>query len=486
MSLERKLRLLLPTGNLADPNKWTVYHMLERAGLGTVTIDRKDPKFIPKDKEIEVDYLKPRDIPSELRHGEGDIGVTGEDCMKEEGFNKVHPDGDFLELLDLGCGYVDWCFISNPEKIKRIKRKLSSEDLKQNFGEIIEKLDDFELFLFAQGVGMSLNCRTENTTTAKKDLEIRIAEITKRFCLKRDFYTHPFWGELKVLNSSGQTERFLNRNEDFIFECVATGGSMKKYKGVILKKISNSSAKLYSSYWLSTWLRWDDILGIKSKTLERKETSDNEKLARWQYEKAMYIKEKLEEVVKDVEDYFQLSVKIGERGYLNLNGIYHFDLKNTLESIDNILPIFNTKMFASSHSKTECDYLEFKLRTNKPELIRDCCNANINNGFQITIPKKYLKEVVQEIDGKTLKKFKQLGLDIKAFELKSLYAYCPLFFKSNMGKESVCYHRREDIPLYPVDSSKLRPEHHDDALIFHNEGENIRINEKYKHLLENQ
>ena len=88
------LRLAVPSkGRIAQP----VLELLEKSGLHMS--NGNDRRLIAKtcDPHVEILYARPIDIPAYVANGAADLGITGQDMVRERR-------ADVLELLDLGIG----------------------------------------------------------------------------------------------------------------------------------------------------------------------------------------------------------------------------------------------------------------------------------------------------------------------------------------------------------------------------------------------
>jgi ATP phosphoribosyltransferase len=114
---------------IALPNKGRVYEpimdLFERAGLHIV--DHSERSLFAKtvDDEISLLFARSRDIPEYVENGAADLGITGEDFIKESGANVE-------TLLDIGIGKADLVLavpddsaIDRPEQLK--DKKIASE-----------------------------------------------------------------------------------------------------------------------------------------------------------------------------------------------------------------------------------------------------------------------------------------------------------------------------------------------------------------------
>jgi ATP phosphoribosyltransferase len=89
---------------IALPNKGRVYEpimdLFERAGLHIVDYSERSLFAKTVDDEISLLFARARDIPEYVENGAADLGITGEDFIKESG-------ASVETLLDIGIGKAD-------------------------------------------------------------------------------------------------------------------------------------------------------------------------------------------------------------------------------------------------------------------------------------------------------------------------------------------------------------------------------------------
>ncbi len=94
-----------------------VCELLNKAGISTDVIDKKDRKLLVKDskEDIEIEYIfvKANDIITLLKYGKIDVGFVGKDTLIESRFK------DYYELLDLNVGKCMFALASYPNFKKR-------------------------------------------------------------------------------------------------------------------------------------------------------------------------------------------------------------------------------------------------------------------------------------------------------------------------------------------------------------------------------
>ncbi|WP_174590486.1 ATP phosphoribosyltransferase [Methanocella conradii] len=130
---------------IALPNKGRVYEpileLFERAGLHIV--DHSERSLFAKtvDDEISLLFARARDIPEYVENGAADLGITGEDFIKESG-------AVVETLLDLGIGRAD-LVLAVPEDsgIERLEQ-LENKKIATEFPNITKSFFD------SHGVGV--------------------------------------------------------------------------------------------------------------------------------------------------------------------------------------------------------------------------------------------------------------------------------------------------------------------------------------------
>ncbi|MBM3233911.1 ATP phosphoribosyltransferase [Candidatus Pacearchaeota archaeon] len=404
---ERKLRIALPTGHLADSAKWNIYNILKNAEIGYRDNDRKHITFESSDPEIEITIISPRDIPRDIHRGVYDLGVTGRDLAKEYSIS-LHTSfraigRDYLPLeedLDLECGYVDLVFATSPEvlqKIEEIRKSLPPDD---------RNMSNLQIFTLHYPMEGRVRCRTE------------YPNIGSNFRRKFD-----------IEESHGTTEEhILSGATNFILEAMATGRSLKQRNLVVLEKVMDSTARLYIS----------------------PETKKDE----WKQRKVQELKERIEAVVKDVREHCQVRIELDALiSCAPKSDKVEKDLFKRYDAGE------GESYFYLWGPKTPIKVDRIMRKEHLPKF-REFIQQNLARG----IPSKY----AYTCSGFENRKY--LGfvpiINVEFFELSSLYAYCPLMtdFYERDG-----YFKGEYVYLgnYPcADISKLRKEHREKAIIF--------------------
>jgi len=128
---------------IALPNKGRVYEPIMELfeGAGLHVVDHSERSLFAKtaDGDISLLFARSRDIPEYVENGAADLGISGEDFIKESGANVE-------ELLDIDMGKAD-LVLAVPED-SRIERAAQLENMKvaTEFPEVTRK------FFEAKGV----------------------------------------------------------------------------------------------------------------------------------------------------------------------------------------------------------------------------------------------------------------------------------------------------------------------------------------------
>jgi hypothetical protein len=85
-------------------------------------------------------------------------------------------------------------------------------------------------------------------------------------------------------------------------------------------------------------------------------------------------------------------------------------------------------------------------------------------GYNFVVHKKYLPDITAFFHRIALENG-LLHIELEAYDLKSLYAYCPFIEEQRMMiEELIAIEKQGDYPC--ADSAKLRPEHRPKAVLF--------------------
>jgi len=197
---ERKLRIGLPKGSLQE-------HTLRVFGLAGFDIKIAPRSYVVNfdDKEIEGYLLRPQEIPKYIEEGKLDVGISGEDWIKE-------TRADVIEICDLKYA---------KQKIKKVKWVLATPENSE-----INSVKDLE----------------------GKIISTEIVNITKDYLKENGV-------KATVKFSYGATEVKPPRFADAIIDLTETGTSLKAHNLKILDIVFESSTRLIAnkSSWKDDW-----------------------------------------------------------------------------------------------------------------------------------------------------------------------------------------------------------------------------------------
>jgi len=407
MGKEKKLRLLLPNkGWLVHPKRWTIKNILELAGIGGYTRGSNELNFKSYDPEIEVETRRAKDIPPDTNFF--DMSITGRDLTVDADC----PTGE--EVLDLECSYVDLAFMTHLETWKRVVKKW--KEMNSILPREAKNFDNLELFLacrmfFLRDKNPNLFCDTTYLKIAQKKLN-ETKKIVSEVFPKREA---PNIHTLKVTGTLEKRLKEINEDggADMIFETIATGQSVKQYNLFVLQNVMSSTAILYQNLLVGSGC-FEEI-GIPNVT---------DPLTYWKYRKSEELKNKIEDILKDVREHCQVKIDF-------------YPFYNTDTPIGKIIYDFLDK-----HAGCIC---------NNPSLDRERSLESKVSTTTFIMHKKYLPKI-KNFPKRSNSQCFISGMEV--FDLKSLYAYCPLLPFSLSGE-------------YPcADSSSLRSEHRKKAVIF--------------------
>ncbi|MFH0749220.1 MAG: ATP phosphoribosyltransferase [Candidatus Bathyarchaeota archaeon] len=214
-----KIKLVIPKGSI---EKGT-YEILERAGYVIYGQERTYRPTI-NDPEIELKILRPQEIPIQLEEGLHDIGITGEDWIKETG-------ADVQILLKMKYGRVNM-MIAVPNSWKTID---SLSDLLEHF--------------WNEEKNVRISTEYLNTTARY----VKSTEIYKKmFGDAEPLIITPWWRKgtnpkVSIFLSFGATEAKPPENADAIMDISETGTTLEQNDLKSIELISTSEAVLIAN-----------------------------------------------------------------------------------------------------------------------------------------------------------------------------------------------------------------------------------------------
>jgi ATP phosphoribosyltransferase len=176
------------------------------------------------DPQIEMKVLRPQEIPVFVNEGLQDLGITGEDWVKE---NKA--DVEILQNLEYG-------------KIKLVIAVPKSVPEKSTMGEFMESI---------WGQGKNFRVSTEYLNIASEYLK-KTPQYKKRFGNADPMIVTPWWKKgnnerAKIFLSFGATEAKPPEDSDCIMDVTETGTTIEANNLRIIETVLKSSAVLIAN-----------------------------------------------------------------------------------------------------------------------------------------------------------------------------------------------------------------------------------------------
>jgi ATP phosphoribosyltransferase len=214
-----KVKFALPAGSLAK----ATFEILQRSGYKVSGQERTYRPTI-NDPRIEVKILRPQEIPVFVSEGLQDVGITGQDWIKETG-----ADVEVLQNLEYGKIRL---VVAIP---KGLSKTNSASDLME---ELWKK-------------GKNVRVSTEYLNIAAEYVK-KNASYKKRFGTSEPLLVTPWWrkGEnprAKIFLSFGATEAKPPENADLIIDVTDTGLTMEQNNLKIIETVMESSAVLIAN-----------------------------------------------------------------------------------------------------------------------------------------------------------------------------------------------------------------------------------------------
>jgi ATP phosphoribosyltransferase len=214
-----KIKFAIPKGSLEKATA----EFFSKSGF---KIGRTERTYRPSinDPQIEMKVLRPQEIPVFVNEGLQDLGITGEDWVKE---NKA--DVEILQNLEYG-------------KIKLIIAVPKTVPEKSTVGEFMESI-------WSQGKNFRIS--TEYLNIASEYLK-NIPQYKKRFGNADPMIVTPWWkkgdnGRAKIFLSFGATEAKPPEDSDCIMDVTETGTTIEANNLRIMETVLNSSAVLIAN-----------------------------------------------------------------------------------------------------------------------------------------------------------------------------------------------------------------------------------------------
>jgi ATP phosphoribosyltransferase len=213
-----KVKFAIPAGSLAK----ATFEILNRSGYKVAGQERT---YRPKinDPKIELKILRPQEIPVFVGEGLQDVGITGQDWIKETG-----ADVEVLQNLEYG----------KIRLVIAIPKSLSTNSISELMEDIWSKRKNFRV-------------STEYLNIATEYIKNRPA-YKKRFGTSEPLIVTPWWrkGEnprAKIFLSFGATEAKPPENSDCIMDVTETGSTLDANNLKIIEDVMQSSAVLIAN-----------------------------------------------------------------------------------------------------------------------------------------------------------------------------------------------------------------------------------------------
>ena len=212
------IKLALPKGSLEK----ATYEFVEASGY-TIKGQSRTYRPIINDNDIVVKILRPQEIPKNIQEGTQDIGISGEDWIKE---NKA----DVVNLLNLGYGKV------------RIVVALSKSNKNKNFSALLSNQIKNK---------KPLRISTEYMNLAREYL-LNNEIYKKKYGKKMPLITTPWFNsgtnkDVNIMFSFGATEAKPPEEADAIFDVIETGSTLAQNNLKVTDVIMESSACLIAN-----------------------------------------------------------------------------------------------------------------------------------------------------------------------------------------------------------------------------------------------
>jgi len=214
-----KIKFAVPAGSLSKATS----EFFARSGYKISGTDRTYRPTI-NDPQIEMKVLRPQEIPVFVNEGLQDLGITGEDWVKEN-----RADVEILQNLEYG-------------KIRLVIAVPKTVEEKSTMGEFMESI-------WSQGKNFRIS--TEYLNIASEYLKNTV-EYKKRFGNIDPMIVTPWWRKgdnpkAKIFLSFGATEAKPPEDSDCIMDVTETGSTIDANNLRIIDTVMKSSAILIAN-----------------------------------------------------------------------------------------------------------------------------------------------------------------------------------------------------------------------------------------------
>ena len=214
----KKVKFAIPAGSLS---KATI-NILQRAGYNVSGQERTYRPTI-NDPKIELKILRPQEIPVFVSEGLQDVGITGQDWIKETGANV-----EILQNLEYG----------KVKLIVAIPKNSKATSVSELMDDLWSKERNFRV-------------STEYLNIASEYIMKTVA-YKKRFGKAKPLIVTPWWKRgdnprVKIFLSFGATEAKPPENSDCIIDVTETGSTIDANNLKIIETVLESSAVLIAN-----------------------------------------------------------------------------------------------------------------------------------------------------------------------------------------------------------------------------------------------
>lgn len=213
-----KVKFAIPAGSLAK----ATFEILNRSGY---KVSGQERTYRPKinDPRVELKILRPQEIPVFVGEGLQDVGITGQDWIKETG-----ADVEVLQNLEYG----------KIRLVIAIPKSFGASSISELMEDVWNEDENFRV-------------STEYLNIAAEYIKSRSA-YQKRFGKSEPLIVTPWWrkGEnprAKIFLSFGATEAKPPENSDCIMDVTETGSTLDANNLKIIEDVMQSSAVLIAN-----------------------------------------------------------------------------------------------------------------------------------------------------------------------------------------------------------------------------------------------
>lgn len=213
-----KVRFAIPAGSLAK----ATFEILQRSGYKVSGQERTYRPTI-NDSNIELKILRPQEIPVFVAEGLQDVGISGQDWIRE-----THADVDVLQNLEYG----------RIKLVVAVPKALSRNSIADVMENVWSK-------------GKNFRVSTEYLNIASEFIKNNPAYV-KRFGNSDPQIVTPWWRKgdnprAKIFLSFGATEAKPPENSDCIIDVTETGSTIEANNLKIIETVMISSAVLIAN-----------------------------------------------------------------------------------------------------------------------------------------------------------------------------------------------------------------------------------------------